>query len=637
MSDGGRGQVLGVTVTRTRALVGVLVAVVLVGALGWIGGSRIASPAELAARAEPPEPSLITVAVERRTLSADIVTRGDIGFADPVSVSPVGATGEPDARQVVTRLPEEGAELVEGSVAGEVAGRPVLMLQGPLPAYRDLRPGATGSDVAQLEAALVRLGHLASADETWTADTGAAVQSLYAAAGYVPNAADDSEEEALTAARARVRAATTALRDLESGESSPRSLILQARADRDAARESVAIAQLQADRDDAAAEGAVDAARAAVDAAASASALADARLAQAEAGTSPDTGEPATPVEVTALAAEAAGARAALTDARNVLSDAERAVALTARQGQSAVAAAQRQVEVSEAALAEAAGPAPGAGAGARDDAVLELREANEELAELTATTGTWLPAGEVVYVPQTPVQVASVDTELGAVISGSLITVSGTSTAMRVSLRRADLTRIEVGDEVLVDEPDLAEPLRGTVSLLPDGSAGSAAGAGGTAGSSDDGGGDSAGGGGDDRVTVEVALDELPEDLVGANVRVVIPVESTAGDVLVVPASALSAVADGDVRVQVEDPAAEGGARFVTVETGLASDGDVEVRPLDGELAEGDRVVVGLEGIDDEGIDNEGLDDEGTDESDTAEDDGSDDVGSGDDESESG
>jgi multidrug efflux pump subunit AcrA (membrane-fusion protein) len=75
--------------------------------------------------------------------------------------------------------------------------------------------------------------------------------------------------------------------------------------------------------------------------------------------------------------------------------------------------------------------------------------------------------------------------------------------------------------------------------------------------------------------------------------VRITIPVESTDGEVLAVPIAALSATADGTSRVEVAE--GEGGAtRFVTVNPGLSAEGYVEVDPVDGNLGEGDRVVVG-------------------------------------------
>jgi hypothetical protein len=49
---------------------------------------------------------------------------------------------------------------------------------------------------------------------------------------------------------------------------------------------------------------------------------------------------------------------------------------------------------------------------------------------------------------------------------------------------------------------------------------------------------------------------------------------------------------------VEVEEE--DGTTRFVTVTTGLAAQGLVEITPVDGELSEGDMVVVGSEARDD-------------------------------------
>jgi hypothetical protein len=64
---------------------------------------------------------------------------------------------------------------------------------------------------------------------------------------------------------------------------------------------------------------------------------------------------------------------------------------------------------------------------------------------------------------------------------------------------------------------------------------------------------------------------------------------------VLVVPVTALSVGADGSSRVQVRRGG--GGTEFVTVNPGLAAEGLVEVRPVDGGLEPGDLVVVGTGG----------------------------------------
>jgi len=118
--------------TRNQMVASALGLVVGAGAIGWVAGAQIMSPAEAAANARPPEASLITVAVEERVLSADIIARGSIDYDDPIALSLSGSTGDPEAKQIITAIPAEGTELGEGSVCLEVAGRPVFLLQGVL-------------------------------------------------------------------------------------------------------------------------------------------------------------------------------------------------------------------------------------------------------------------------------------------------------------------------------------------------------------------------------------------------------------------------------------------------------------------------------------------------------------------------
>ena len=117
---------------------------------------QIESPAEAAARIAPPPASLISVPVELQELSSAVVTRGTIEF-DQTEV--VEVTGSEIGSSIITRLTKsEGDELLEGEVAVEVAGRPLLVLEGELPAFRTFTPGLEGPDVLQLEEALARLG-----------------------------------------------------------------------------------------------------------------------------------------------------------------------------------------------------------------------------------------------------------------------------------------------------------------------------------------------------------------------------------------------------------------------------------------------------------------------------------------------
>jgi len=168
----------------TIALVSALVVLVAVGS--WIVGSTIKSPAEAAARTAPPQASPILVPVEERVLSSDIVTRGTARFGLPRAISLVPSALKTNAG-LITTLPQRNAQLNEGNVMLTGSGRPVFVLQGNAPAYRDLAPGRSGDDVRQLEESLQRLGcDPGPVDGVYDKQTSAAVTRWYTAAGFEP-------------------------------------------------------------------------------------------------------------------------------------------------------------------------------------------------------------------------------------------------------------------------------------------------------------------------------------------------------------------------------------------------------------------------------------------------------------------
>jgi hypothetical protein len=167
---------------RRRFLSGIAVGAAVVSCTGLVASTWIKSPRQLAAETQPPAPSLITAAVQREVLSNTLVIRGTVTTARTYDVT---ATA-PYAKAVVTRMPVRiGERVVPGQVLTEIDGRPVILLQGALPAYRDLRMGDTGPDVAQLQSALQSLG-LPDADTVGEFGTGTsdALYELYANAGY---------------------------------------------------------------------------------------------------------------------------------------------------------------------------------------------------------------------------------------------------------------------------------------------------------------------------------------------------------------------------------------------------------------------------------------------------------------------
>ena len=85
--------------------------------------------------------------------------------------------------------------------------------------------------------------------------------------------------------------------------------------------------------------------------------------------------------------------------------------------------------------------------------------------------------------------------------------------------------------------------------------------------------------------------MERPPAALVGASVRLTIPIRSTRTSQLTVPVSAVSMGPDGGARVQ---KSVRGELAFVPVETGFSADGYVAVTPSQGSLEAGDLVVVG-------------------------------------------
>ncbi|MDX2294422.1 MULTISPECIES: peptidoglycan-binding protein [Streptomyces] len=157
-------------------------------------------------------------------LTTSVMLRGTVAAAQAVDLVPAGA-GTEGSSAVVTKLPVASGQVVQaGTVLLEVSGRPVFALKGQVPVYRDLKPGAKGDDVAQLQRALDDLGHNASADETgyFGSATKKALAAFYEQIGYDPRPAQpdgegeaEGAQEAVTAAKRAVEDAKDALAAVE--------------------------------------------------------------------------------------------------------------------------------------------------------------------------------------------------------------------------------------------------------------------------------------------------------------------------------------------------------------------------------------------------------------------------------------
>ncbi len=568
-----------------RALLAVVVATaVLSASIAWVVGRRIESPAEAAAGAAAPEPSLITVPVESRELSSRVVVRGTVQSSEETAIDvSTAALGNP----VVTGLPKsEGDQLDEGEVAIEITGRPVIVLEGTLPTYRSMAPSSDGPDVRQLEEALLRLGYdPGDVDGVYTAATASAVDDLYDSLGYRANEPTAEEEAAIEGAEDRVEQADKAVKAAQSGGGAdggvPESVRLQ---------QNQLVDQAQRQLDDAKAGNtpeltqAKEALAQANDALSTANGELDTakkRLEQATNGTHPDTGEPPTEPELEQLNQEVAGVQQVVDEAASVKKDAQTTFDQATSGQTQAIADAETDLAIAKASRTEtfASYEQTDGDTSQGQPTLAELREdlteARDDLAEIRSVTGIGVPIEELVFVPTLPRKVSSVGVELGSTAAGSVMSLTGPSTVIDSVISTSDRKLISEGMEAVVEDDDLGVSVSATISFV----------------AANPGGGDVP----DDRYAMRLEPNEdLPEEAFFQSLRVTIPISSTTGEVLVVPLAAVSAGPDGTSRVEVQ--ATDDATTLVDVTTGLAADGFVEVRAVGGSLAEGDRVVVGRE-----------------------------------------
>lgn len=274
--------------------------------------------------------------------------------------------------------------------------------------------------------------------------------------------------------------------------------------------------------------------------------------------------------------------RSEVLQAESRVNDAEERLADAEEAGQERDARAARdELAIAEASLDELlADPDTSAQEQAVAEARDEVAEASERFEEIEAETGVWMPAGEIVYVEELPQRVQDVAVSPGESVSGMLMTMTSAEVVVESAVPARDVELVNEGDTVLVGDGE--ERFEGIVSEVAERP--------GTDGASDD------------RHRLLIEPDGAAEDFLDGSLRVVIPVESTDGEVLAVPLPALSAGGNGDSRVEVvEDDAGgeEPSTRIVAVEPGLSTDGMVEVTPTDSDLDEGDQVIVGRAGAD--------------------------------------
>ncbi|MFD9130300.1 peptidoglycan-binding protein [Kitasatospora sp. NPDC059571] len=202
---------------RRRALLAVAVAAALVAVGGLGAATVIKSPAERAADTAPPPNTLLTAPATLRVLTRSTVARGLVYPPTRYDVTPAAASPDITRLYVSALRVGPGDAVDNGAQLAEVSGQPLFVLKGAVPAYRDLRPGSSGPDVAQLQDALAALGHDRGADAAGTYGTGTAraVTAYYRALGYSAPTAGAAAQQAVDTGRKAVDADRRAVQDLQ--------------------------------------------------------------------------------------------------------------------------------------------------------------------------------------------------------------------------------------------------------------------------------------------------------------------------------------------------------------------------------------------------------------------------------------
>jgi hypothetical protein len=164
-------------------------AAVVLAAAAVTGGVLVMSGGKAASAAARPLP-VGTTRVEERTLSAMVSQGGILTYRARSDGSPYSVINQ--AHGTYTQLPTLGRVIRQGHALYRVNDTPVVLLYGPTPAYRTLSDGATGPDVAELNADLVALGYatraqLSPRSASFGSATTTAVERLQAALGVTRN------------------------------------------------------------------------------------------------------------------------------------------------------------------------------------------------------------------------------------------------------------------------------------------------------------------------------------------------------------------------------------------------------------------------------------------------------------------
>lgn len=543
---------------RRRALLLTLGLTVAASGVGWVAGQRVLSSREARQLTASPAPSVISVSVERTVIISELVLRGDLRSEGAVSVGGEGLLGKMTTGAAL----RPGTQVTEGAVVAEIEGRPVFVLMGVVPMYRDLASGDHGKDVAQIEEALARIGYdIGTLDGVFDTDLGVALDAWYSDAGFAVEVGPPAVQLALSEAvgnLTRVRAQyAIELQKLE--------LALEP-----VTSDAVAILQFDIQRAELALKSAHQSLEVESDIDAQHERHLEDVLEEKAAQLS----------EARSLRKESGGETVYLVAQGNyAVAEIELEVfRAQQREGRARIAdwirALKEDVRAANAHLRAVVEPSYSVFRRAISVAASDVKAAEERVDVIRAGGLPIIRMDELTFVEDLPRYVQDAGTSRGVRLTGPAVMLAGEGVVVDTSVGFSDVPALSVGDIVTVELDARGVELSGSIVSVSAAAGTDGAPAG--------------------RHYVRIRLDDFPLDLdpVG-NIRIIISLSSSDGEVLAVPLAALNATLNGDTVVYVVS--AIGTLRVVIVETGLRARGSdlVEVIALDGGLAEGDLVVV--------------------------------------------
>lgn len=394
---------------KRTSVIGIVLTVAVVSSVaGWLASRRIQSPADAALQTAPPTPSPILVPVERRVLRTTVVTRGTGRFGLPQPISVVPSPTKKRAGLIATLpLPNTNTQFREGEVVLSASGRPLFVLQGEAPVYRDMGPGISGNDVLQLEKALERLGFAPGpVDGRYDRETGAAVAAWYKSNGWEPFG--PTKEQRI------------AIRDLEQRLNEAKNAEAKMRIAASTTALDVASARMIAERNNRKAAAELATKRAALD-----------RLQD----------------EMTVR-----NAAYDIKQAKIELELTKAAVDLVRTQGETAI---QRAANAQKAATVDV------------ELAAATSERIVEEFAAAKDRLGVQVPADELVFLPVLPVRVKEITARVGDPASGEVMTVTDNRLAVDSSLPLDVAPLVKEGMPVVIDEQSLGIKAKGNVAAV--------------------------------------------------------------------------------------------------------------------------------------------------------------------------